>query len=120
MQTTQYRAVFKYDGLEADSYSRLNKRILEKIYVECYSLFCELVNPHFEKWNAEYSGPNDYVDENGCINPKSQYTSYINERETEVVKNNIVIERFFIGDESDFRMQLKDGTTMQMYLRPEN
>lgn len=124
--STTYVAKFKYEGGKSAEYSSAYKNALEEVYVWFYNQFCEFTNPYFEAWNSEYSGPNDGFDDEGAINPDSQYNQYIRDKETEIVdqvlnpllSKSIPIKRFFIGEECDFRMEMCDGAVMQMFVEP--
>ena len=123
--STTYVAKFKYEGGKSTDYSPAYKNALEEVYVWFYDQFCELTNPHFEEWNSEYSRPNDGFD-GDVINPDSQYNRYIQAKEMEIVEQvlnplldkSVSIKRFFIGEECDLRMEMHDGTVMQMFVEP--
>ena len=118
---------FEYDGPKAKTYPDGYKAVLENFYMDRYNLFCDLVNPLFEKWNAEYTGTDDDIlFEDGSTNPDSEYNRYIIAKETEIVerymqpllKGSLSIKRYFIGEMADFRIELKDGTKMSMWIKP--
>ena len=121
---TTFKVMFKYEGTEP---AGIIRDAIQAGYVGIYNIFCEIVNPMFETWNAQYDGPNDGFDEEDRINPESEYNTYIRQKQTELVDKYInptvsqgdIFKRFFIGDECDLRAELKDGTTMQMYLTQE-
>jgi len=116
---------FEYEGPKADSYSEKYCDILQNHYMHRYNQFCDLVNPLIEKWNAEYTGTDDDIlFEDGSTNPDSEYNRYIIAKETEIVerymqpllKGSLSIKRYFIGEMADFRIELRDGTTMKMVI----
>lgn len=122
-----FEVKFEYDGPKAHTYSDGYKAILEEFYMHQRNRFCDLVNPHFEQWNAEYTGSDDDIlFEDGSTNPDSEYNRYIIEKETEIVeqymqpllKGSLSIKRYFIGEMTDFRIELKDGTKMSMWIKP--
>lgn len=116
-----YTVKFSYEGTTP---MEPLKSAIEYGYVGIYNIFCELVNPMYEKWNDQYEGPNDGFDENDRINPNSVYNSYIREKQMSLVEKFInpamaksdAFKKFFIGPECDLRAELLDGTVMQMFL----
>ena len=124
--TTLCNISFYFDGPRVDSYSAIYKRLISNLYIKAYRMFAELVNPLFKKWNSEYDGPLDGLDDNGNVNLDSQYNRYIIAKETALVEKNLnpllrnskMIKRYFIGEECDFRMELLDGTIVSMNMEP--
>ena len=113
MASNSYRAVFNYDGKKPGYFQKTK---VEKLYVGAYNIFCQLVNPMFEKWNRNYIDPDDGPD-------IDHYNHYIIEHYKpifELLNRNFesrgLIKRFFSGDECDFRAELKDGTIMSLSL----
>ena len=121
---TTFKVMFKYEGTEPVGIFR---DVVQAAYAGIYNIYCEIVNPMYDTWNAQYKGVNDGFDMKDYINPESEYNTYIRKKETELVDKYInptvsqgdIFKRFFIGEECDLRAELKNGTTMQMYLTRE-
>lgn len=114
--SSTYKVVFKYDGKEPWFFI---KPKIEKLFIEAYRLFCDMVNPMFEKWNNEYDGPNDGFEDNSC------YNRYINECQKPAIDclNEQIsalkdqnIKRFFSDNECRFCAELNNGTILSFYL----
>lgn len=117
-----YYVRFNYDGVEPKG---LKRSIIENEFVNAYSKYCDYTNPLISKWNDEYDKldlPNDGVDEDGAINPDSEYNRYMADKFT-IYANMITdqnksyfIKKFKIGIGCDFQAELADGTNMSFYL----
>lgn len=123
----KYVVQFMYDGKPAEKYGDMVKKLLEQFYIKNYNKFCEVVNPYFEKWNAEYDGENDGFDDEDRINPNGQYNIYIRNKEQKIIDEQInssmnafakrFVKRFYAGNECEFRMEMHDGVSMTFYLK---
>ena len=117
---TKFCVAFNYyDGTEPNP---VVKPVLERLFVDLYNRYCDLVNPCIEQWNSDYTGPNDGGE------PNSQYDEYMRckfQVIADVLMGEIerlqkrpgIIRRLFIGEECDFRAELRSGTKMQFFLK---
>lgn len=114
-----YYVEFRYNGKEPNP---LFKSATERDFMRVYNEYCDAVNPNYEKWNANYDGPDDGDDMNG------EYVTYIRaltqpyiDRINDHWKKNrplmTPIKRFFLGPEYNFSAELNNGTTVEFFLK---
>lgn len=116
-----YRVVFMYNGKEP---AKIVKPAIERLFVSAYNLYCDSVNPLFDKFNSEYTGPDD------GFNPDGEYNKYICDKVAPVAQkvysrlkmSNTSFGRIFSGFTVEgpgvlFKAILKNGTKMYFYLK---
>lgn len=113
----EYKVVFDYYGFENNLFLKtLVKPVMPTVFIDAYNKFCELVNPKYEGWNAEFNDlyPDWKWDDgeetkryNEWIRAKQQklIDKYINDRRW----CNYSSMRFFIDPEIEYQFvgQLK-------------
>ena len=116
-----YRVVFMYDGKEPP---RICKPAIERLFVSGYNLYCDRSNALIEKYNSEYSGPED------AKNPDGEYNKYICNKLSSIAQevysrlkfSNTSFKRIFSGFTVEgpdvlFKAILRNGTKMYFYLK---
>lgn len=104
-----------------------NQRKLESSIVNAYNEYADFINPYYSTWNAEYDGPDDGIDENGCLMgvSESQHMNYIMEKINEIMPdfNNRGIEKktfdhYEIGEELQLVGVMRNGTKVSFAMEP--
>jgi hypothetical protein len=117
--TGKFKVVFDYDGVAPRG---IEKILIEKMFIQVYNMYCEVVNPKLEEWNESYSGPNDGGE------PGSEYDAYIRDKTNELIETTINktwrngkvpfgLKEFFVGEEVNFKGRFENGTTMWFHLK---
>ena len=121
-----FKVIFSYDE---EPLSEWMRAYTQKAYAAMYDVFCKMTNGMFKAWNNEFDKLYPNIQEDNT-DPDSKYMKYIVAKEQDMVDKHInpivaseltIIERFFIGEEADFRMQFEDEDrkikTLQMFLK---
>ena len=104
-----------------------SQRKLESSIVNAHNEYADFINPYYNTWNAEYDGPDDGFDENGCLIgvSESQYMNYIMEKTNEIMPdfNSRGIEKktfdhYEIGEELQLVGVMRNGTKVSFAMKP--
>lgn len=119
MKMKDFRVVFDYEGHEP---MKMFKPKIERLFVNVYSLYCDQANALIEKFNDEYTGPDD------AENPDGEYYKYMNDRLGKIARQVFgrmkqqstlygrVFKEFVVDDQCMLFGILNSGTIMSFHL----
>lgn len=121
---TKYKVILELEG-KLPMFT--NQMKLKSSIVNAHNEYAGFVSPYYKKWNAEYDGPDDGVDEEGHLRDvsESRYMNYILEKTNEIMPgfNKRAIEKktfdhYEIGKELQLVGVMHNGTKVSFAMEP--
>lgn len=120
MNETYYKPIYVFNK----KVPKVIEHLISKEYMRLMPYACEALNPNFEKWNSEYSGPEASQDDELADYGGTAYCEYITAKEREVLKRvnkehpSLIIKLDVdkIGDV--YAKSRVGGITMSLTLKP--